>query len=502
MKTKSSLNLSALAGTMAVSVMLAGCATGPDYDGPRPGDVCYVSTEELPVRSSPDGLAPTKSVKKYRDQVTVKSVYRAARQFSGDKSLFPESLIPCWVEIDGGFVPVRTLVSENLINNQNPDERISNDGMIAAKRGFSEDEDGDMSSMRGAAGGGKFLATADYTAVENLYLEQRKHKVTDIDIAAFIAEGALAGNRVEATRLPIGEKSSFSKMMTGFAQDTSSALKGGSNSKDGQSSGGGLASAALGTAADLVYSESGPVQAFQMGEAVAAKVLPAYERVLPQDDPRCAYIAKLANALAAASNDPMPYRGLLVCLVETKEVNAFAIPGGFLIVTTGMLDFLNDEDELAAIIGHEVGHLELNHGMKAVGTEKILKLFSMLKETATSSANTDDPLTRQMLGSLKEKIDEVFNKMFTSIRNGYGVEIESQADWRSLQLCDKLGYDTMALYNVLERFKSVKGTYGGAGYPEERGADILKYRREFAFGDEPAKGRSVRSERYRQIVGK
>lgn len=63
---------------------------------------------------------------------------------------------------------------------------------------------------------------------------------------------------------------------------------------------------------------------------------------------------------------------------------------------------------------------------------------------------------------MRQLVDEVFEKLFTSIRNGYGVEIESQADWRSLQLSAALGYDTRALYDVLERFKAVKGTYGGA----------------------------------------
>ena len=102
--------------------------------------------------------------------------------------------------------------------------------------------------------------------------------------------------------------------------------------------------------------------------------------------------------------------------------------------------------------------------------EKILKLFSSLKELGASPADGAHGVLREQVGQL---VDEVFEKLFTSIRNGYGVEIESQADWRSLQLSAALGYDTRALYDVLERFKSVKGTYGGAGYRELH-QDLLK----------------------------
>ena len=164
-----------------------------------------------------------------------------------------------------------------------------------------------------------------------------------------------------------------------------------------------------------------------------------------------------------------------------------------------MLKFLNDEDELAAILGHEMGHMELRHGMRAVGTEKILRLFSMLKELGEGNGqNGQDVLADQV----KSLVNEVFEKMFTSVRNGYGIETESQADWRSLQLSSTLGYDTKALYDVLERFKTAKGSYGGASYPAERGADVLKYRSQLGYGDAAAEGRDIRAARYRTAVGK
>jgi len=480
--------------------VVAGCASGPDYEGPRPGDVCYVSTESLDVHASPDGLSPIVSQKKYKESLSVKSVHRVAYAFNGDSVRFPASLVPCWLEVEGGYVPAGALASDWLIKSQDPTQRLSGDGMIVAKRGFSEEESGDMASMRGAAGAGKALATADYGKLEWLYREQRKHVVSSAQLATFQKEGLLSGRAIEGEALDIAPRSGASKLGSGLAQGCSSGL-GAVLDVAGKGTGLELAASAGKTAFGLVWSESGPVQEFQLGESVAAKVLPAYTQI-SADDPRCVYVTKLATSLAAASNDPMPYRGLLVALVDAKEVNAFAIPGGFLIVTTGMLDFLCDEDELAAIIGHEIGHLELRHGTKAVGTEKILKLFSLLKEAGTARSGQNGSAETVVMAQLKSLLDEVLEKMYASVRNGYGVETEGQADWRSLQLCQRLGYDSKALYDVLERFKAVKGTYGGAGYPEQRGADILKYRKQLSFADAPAAGRDMRAKRYRAVVGK
>lgn len=105
---------------------------------------------------------------------------------------------------------------------------------------------------------------------------------------------------------------------------------------------------------------------------------------------------------------------------------------------------------------------------------------------------------RQQLVALA---DEIFGKLTTSIRNGYGIEMESQADWRSVQFSKALGYETKALYDVLERFKAEKGTYGGASYPAERGADVLKYREGFCCKDgDGASGRAARVARYNEAV--
>lgn len=482
--------------------IVAGCATEPKFNGPKPGETWYVSTERAVVRQSPNELSPAVKTLAYKDKVAVAKDVRVSPPFTGDRKLFPEELIPGWVLLkDGGYLAVPGLASEWLMDNQNPDEEISAEGMTAAKRGFSESEtDEELASMRGAAGAGKAAAKADPAAVARVLAAYKP--VSDAERAEFIRAGGLQVNPVQPEVLAIEEPGMGASLLSGTQKLGATGLgKAADFVGQGEGNGSQLVSAAGKTVSGLIYSEIGPVQEFQLGRAVAARVLPLYP-VLPQNDPRTVYVNKLGHAIVAASNDPMPYHGYCFVMLNSDEVNAFAVPGGFVFVTTGMLKFLKDEDELAAILGHEMGHIELRHGMRAVGTEKILKLFSMMKELVNVKGQKGDAGQEMLAEQVKQMVDEVFEKMFSSVRNGYGVETESQADWRSIQLSRTLGYDTMALYEVLERFKATKGSYGGASYPAERGKDVLKYRQQLGCPDGAVPGRAARAARYRAVVGK
>lgn len=484
--------------TIVISALvLAGCVTNePKFNGPKPGETWYVSTERVTVRQSPHELSPAVKTLSYKDAVPVEKDVRVAPPFSGDRERFPVDLIPGWVQLSGGgYLAVSSLASGWLINNQNPEEQISAEGMVVAKRGFSESEDDvELSSMRGAAGTGKTAAKADPAAVERILFG--KKTVSDEAMAGFISTGGLKCRPVDFEVLNIQKPGAGAALLSGTRKLGALGLGVIADvAGQGEGEGARLVSSVGKIVAEFVYSEIGPVQEFQLGRAVAARILPLYP-ALPKDDPRSVYVSTVGHVIAAASNDPMPYGGYVFVLLESDEVNAFAVPGGFVFVTTGMLKFLNDEDELAAILGHEMGHMELRHGMRAVGTEKILKLFSMLKELGNGDGQ--NVLAEQV----KALVDEVFEKMFTSVRNGYGIETESQADWRSLQLSAALGYDSKALYDVLERFKAVKGSYGGASYPSERGADVLEYRAQLGHAEEMSEGRNIRALRYKTAVGK
>src|SRR5690606_34902954 len=73
-------------------------------------------------------------------------------------------------------------------------------------------------------------------------------------------------------------------------------------------------------------------------------------------------VARIVGALTAVSENPhQTYR---ITVLDSPSVNAFALPGGYIYVTRGLLALANDASEVAAVIAHEMGHVTANHGIE------------------------------------------------------------------------------------------------------------------------------------------
>lgn len=228
---------------------------------------------------------------------------------------------------------------------------------------------------------------------------------------------------------------------------------------------------ALTLSADLVYSETGPLQESMIGYEVSAKLIDSYD-VLPQDSSLSQYVATVGKTLSLVSDSPYTYRSYTFAVLNAPdEINAFAAPGGYIFVTTGMLNFLRNEDELAVILGHEIGHVEKGHAMQAAGRENVIKLLALITNYVKEQQKMD-PKLQKKFDALYEL---VVNKIVTAVHNGYSVDMEAEADRRSIEFAYKLGYDATALSGILERFKKEKGNYGGGAYPAERKEDAEKH---------------------------
>ena len=477
-------------------------------------DSLFVAVEKVSLRSRPDALSPLVRELAFKTEVVPE----------GEFDVVPPALdgtggiegVLGWVKVaagfDSGYLPVSVLANQSTMAGVESDADFFEREALSVKRGFSEAEDDValatmrgfsekeddvvLSTMKGAAGSGRVAekqANGMLAAVLSTTVV-----LDDMAVSSFRFDGELFGDsyrpsavrssksylaRVKASQRVSAQQMALLKKATEMSK----------NSKDEELR-------MMLKAAETMAEQSGgvidPIREFRLGRFVASRVLPLY-KVVQADDPRSSYLNQVGRFVAMASNNPESYSGYRFMLVESKEVNAFAIPGGFVFVTTGMMDFLRDEDELAAILGHEISHIELRHGLSSVGTEKILQMFSVAKDFALKKSAA--PGEKEMMDKL---FDEVFREMFKCIRNGYGMEIEGQADSRGIQLCARLGYDILALKDVLVRFKAMKGTYGGAGYPVERAADIDKYRRRFGFDHLRPRGREGRKARYDQAMGR
>jgi predicted Zn-dependent protease len=221
--------------------------------------------------------------------------------------------------------------------------------------------------------------------------------------------------------------------------------------------------------------EMGPADEFFIGREAAARLLGSY-KPLPLNHPAHAYVAQVGTTLQLASAAPYGYRPFTFIVLDSEEVNAFAAPGGIILITKGMLKFVQNEDELAAVLGHEIGHVAMAHGIQAIEKEKRLGVTSALADFAKDRALAKVNTTTAAV--LSPALDAAIEQMGVSIRNGYSVEIEAEADKQGMDLLFKAGYDPYASLELIERFKTFKGSYGGAGYPEQRGSDAAKYLKE------------------------
>lgn len=123
-------------------------------------------------------------------------------------------------------------------------------------------------------------------------------------------------------------------------------------------------------------------------------------------------------------------------LIKDERVNAFALPGGRIYLTTGMRDFLRSKHELAALLGHEVAHVDMSHHYRVYQRSREMLLPNLLVAV----------LTR---GSAPAML--VADLIATGAINRYGKDLEREADALGVELVQKAGFDPVGALTTLER---------------------------------------------------
>ncbi|MGK7926801.1 MAG: M48 family metallopeptidase [Spirulina sp.] len=138
---------------------------------------------------------------------------------------------------------------------------------------------------------------------------------------------------------------------------------------------------ALGFAVDLVVPRISPETEKAIGDASIASAYLGLEGTPITEDPRISYLQELLDSL----QDPEDKIPLTLHLLDSPIVNAAAIPGGHIIVTTAFLDEVKSENELAFVLAHELGHLQGRDGLRGLGRGLVLNFgLSVVFGTAGS----------------------------------------------------------------------------------------------------------------------
>ncbi|MEJ2760061.1 MAG: M48 family metalloprotease [Gammaproteobacteria bacterium] len=173
-----------------------------------------------------------------------------------------------------------------------------------------------------------------------------------------------------------------------------------------------------------------------LGKKLNQQVLqqyPVYNDVALQD-----YVQYVGQKVAAKSDRPnLQYH---FTVLDSDEVNAFALPGGWIYITRGIMAYLNSEAQLAAVLGHEIGHVAARHAVRQYSARQLTGLGAALGAAFI-------PGLGQVAGQ------QVMGLLGTAMLRGYGREQELEADRLGAKYMARSGYDPEAMLDVLRTLK-------------------------------------------------
>ena len=198
--------------------------------------------------------------------------------------------------------------------------------------------------------------------------------------------------------------------------------------------------AAIGRAAE----EINPEQEYYIGRAVAANILTSY-RIRNVSSAQLAYLNNICMSIVINSPRPDIFNGYFVNVLDTPEVNAFATPGGHIFLTWGLISSADSEDALAAIIAHEVAHIQLQHGINSIRNNRITQALIVTGLSAGGAAAGMN--VTELTDVFNESVGEIVQ---TLVNNGFSQAQEFEADTLAMSLMASAGYDPRALVSMLQ----------------------------------------------------
>ena len=183
----------------------------------------------------------------------------------------------------------------------------------------------------------------------------------------------------------------------------------------------------------VMMSESQEIALGRQADAQVKKQYKVYESKALQD-----YVNRVGQGIARHSHRPdLQYH---FTVLDSPEINAFALPGGYVYITRGILAYLNTEAELAAVLGHEIGHVTARHGVR--------------QQSAAQAANlglTIASIFVPEVGSLAGQ--NLANIVGGAMLSGYGRDHELEADRLGAEYLARTSYDPQAIIQVIRVLK-------------------------------------------------
>jgi predicted Zn-dependent protease len=175
-------------------------------------------------------------------------------------------------------------------------------------------------------------------------------------------------------------------------------------------------------------------QEIDIGKKMHPQILQQYGRF--DDEGLQQYVSDIGQRLAKQSHRPdLQYT---FTVLDSADVNAFALPGGYIYVTRGIMAYLNSEAELAAVLGHEIGHVTARHSVR--------------QQTGATAAGVGAMVVGILTGSAD--LANVANTAATALVRGYGRDMELEADQIGAEYLNRVGYEPEEMIDVVRLLKN------------------------------------------------
>lgn len=180
----------------------------------------------------------------------------------------------------------------------------------------------------------------------------------------------------------------------------------------------------------VMMSEAQEVSTGRQADVDVRKQYKVYENQALQD-----YVDGVGQKLAQKSHRTnLKYH---FTVLDTPEINAFALPGGYVYITRGILAYLNSEAELAAVLGHELGHVTARHGVR--------------QQSAATAANIGVAIVSIFVPQIDPNIGQTLS---SALLSGYGRDHELEADRIGAEYLARTEYDPQAMIRVIGVLKN------------------------------------------------
>jgi len=211
-------------------------------------------------------------------------------------------------------------------------------------------------------------------------------------------------------------------------------------------------------------------QEYYVGRAMAAQSVSEC-RGIYSDEHLHEYLAKVGWTVALASDRPDTFLGYNFLVLDSDEVGAWAAPSGFVFVTTACLKAMQNEDQLAAVLAHEIAHVNLKHpeevahdGAKKAGVMDLLAAGGAILAALKPEAAED-------IGKLVEGLTGCVGDLMDRANSGYSREYELAADRGAVDFLTRseVRYNPFALADFLALLPQKSGKSASGPYATHPG---------------------------------